>query len=129
MSAETTATPRPGPASQDHDRPDGSPGDDELAAPLDSLLVDAVFSPVRRFNPGMSGLRLGARLLVHPRAVGRRARSTARELGKVAAGLSAVAPSPKDRRFTDVGLVGQPGAEATAAGLPRRGRGDARPRR
>ena len=101
MSAETTATPRPGPASQDHDRPDGSPGDDELAAPLDSLLVDAVFSPVRRFNPGMSGLRLGARLLVHPRAVGRRARSTARELGKVAAGLSAVAPSPKDRRFTD----------------------------
>lgn len=74
---------------------------DDVAAPLDSLLVDAVFSPVRRFNPGMSGLRFGARLLVHPVSVGRRAASAARELGKVATGFSSVAPNPKDRRFTE----------------------------
>ncbi|WP_375504212.1 PHA/PHB synthase family protein [uncultured Jatrophihabitans sp.] len=74
---------------------------DDVAAPLDSLLVDAVFSPVRRFNPGMSGLRFGARLLVHPVSVGRRAASVARELGKVATGFSSVAPNPKDRRFTE----------------------------
>ena len=73
----------------------------DVAAPLDSLLVDAVFSPVRRFNPGMSGLRFGARLLVHPVSVGRRAASAARELGKVATGFSSVAPDPKDRRFTE----------------------------
>ena len=73
----------------------------DVAAPLDSLLVDAVFSPLRRFNPGMSGIRLGARLATRPRTVGRRAAATTRELGKVAAGLSAVAPAPKDRRFTE----------------------------
>ncbi len=75
--------------------------DEDVAAPLDSLLVDAVFSPVRRFNPGMSGLRLGARLIVHPVAVGRRAVSASRELGKVAIGFSSVAPNSKDRRFTE----------------------------
>ncbi|MEO9137568.1 MAG: alpha/beta fold hydrolase [Jatrophihabitans sp.] len=86
---------------------ESSAGED-VAAPLDSLLVDAVFSPVRRFNPGMSGLRLGGRLLVHPRAVGRRAAGAARELGKVVTGFSAVAPNPKDRRFTEVAWSGNP---------------------
>ena len=83
--------------------PDRGMGDEnaDVAAPLDSLLVDAVFSPLRRFNPGMSGLRLGARLITRPRTVGRRAAATAKELGKVAAGFSAVAPSGKDRRFTE----------------------------
>ncbi len=83
--------------------PDRGLGDEnaDVAAPLDSLLVDAVFSPLRRFNPGMSGLRLGARLVTRPRTVGRRAATTAKELGKVAAGFSSVAPSPKDRRFAE----------------------------
>jgi polyhydroxyalkanoate synthase len=102
MTAETTDTSQGRGASADADGPDDADsGHEEVAAPLDSLLVDAVFSPVRRFNPGMSGLRLGARLLTHPRTVGRRALSTARELGKVATGLSAVAPNAKDRRFTE----------------------------
>lgn len=83
--------------------PDRGLGDenDDVAAPLDSLLIDAVFSPLRRFNPGMSGLRLGARLISRPRTVARRAGTTARELAKVATGFSAAAASPKDRRFTE----------------------------
>jgi len=50
---------------------------EDVAAPLDSLLVDAAFSPLRRFNPGMSGIRLAARLASRPRNVGRRAAGVA----------------------------------------------------
>lgn len=84
-------------------RPDRGMGDDnpDVAAPLDSLLVDAVFSPLRRFNPGISGLRLGASLAAQPWVLGRQSASTAVELLKVAVGLSGEAPSPKDRRFTE----------------------------
>jgi len=74
---------------------------EDVAAPLDSLLVDAAFSPLRRFNPGVSGLRLGASLAARPWMLGRRSAATAVELVKVAGGLSAEAPSPKDRRFTE----------------------------
>jgi len=80
----------------------------DVAAPLDSLLVDAAFGPLRRFNPGMSGLRLGARLASRPRTVARRAASTARDLAKVAIGTSAVAPAPKDRRFADKAWTDNP---------------------
>jgi len=73
----------------------------DVAAPLDSLLVEAAFSPFRRFNPGMPGLRLGVQLASRPWTVGRRVASTAAELAKVAAGSSAAAPAPKDRRFAD----------------------------
>jgi len=72
----------------------------DVAAPLDALLVEAAFSPFRRFNPGMPGLRLGVQLAARPWTLGRRAASTAAELVKVAAG-SAVGPAPKDRRFAD----------------------------
>jgi len=65
------------------------------------LLVDAVFSPLRRFNPGMSGLRFAARLAARPGMVGRHAAGTAGELAKVAVGVSTVAPAPKDRRFAE----------------------------
>ncbi|MDQ6896704.1 MAG: alpha/beta fold hydrolase [Actinomycetota bacterium] len=80
----------------------------DVAAPLDSLLVEAAFSPFRRFNPGMPGLRLGAQLASRPWAVGRRAASTAAELAKVAIGSSTVAPGPKDRRFADQAWSGNP---------------------
>jgi len=80
----------------------------DVAAPLDSLLVEAAFSPFRRFNPGMPGLRLGAQLASRPWAVGRRAASTAAELAKVAMGSSTVAPGPKDRRFADQAWSGNP---------------------
>jgi len=68
---------------------------------LDALLVQAAFSPFRRFNPGMPGLRLGVQLAARPLTLGRRAASTAAELVKVAVGSSAVGPAPKDRRFAD----------------------------
>jgi len=73
----------------------------DVAAPLDSLMVDAVFGPLRRFNPGMPGLRMAARLATRPRAVAKRAAKTAEDLAKVAIGFSSVAPSPKDRRYAE----------------------------
>ena len=81
---------------------------EDVAAPLDSLLVDAAFSPLRRFNPGMSGIRLAARLVSRPRTVSRRAVGVVGELAKVAVGFSAVAPEKKDRRFTEVGWLENP---------------------
>ena len=80
----------------------------DVAAPLDSLLVDAAFGPLRRFNPGMSGIRTAARLATKPRAVARRAASTGRELAKVAVGFSSVAPAPKDRRFAEQAWTDNP---------------------
>ena len=73
----------------------------DIAAPLDSLMVDAVFSPLRRFNPGMPAIRLAARLATRPRTVIRSASETASDLAKIAAGLSAVQPSDRDRRFAE----------------------------
>ncbi|MEO9221607.1 MAG: poly(3-hydroxyalkanoate) polymerase, partial [Mycobacteriaceae bacterium] len=73
----------------------------DVAAPLDSLMVDAVFGPLRRFNPGMPGLRMAARLATRPRTVAQRAAKTTRELAKVAIGFSSVAPAPKDRRYAE----------------------------
>ncbi|WP_460868977.1 PHA/PHB synthase family protein [Rhodococcus aerolatus] len=65
------------------------------------MLVDAVFSPLRRFNPGMSAIRLAARLVTRPGPVAKRAGGTAKELAKVAVGFSDVSPGKKDRRFTE----------------------------
>ena len=84
-------------------RPDRGMGQDnaDVAAPLDSLLVEAAFSPFKRFNPGMPALRLGAQLASQPLTLGRRAATTAAELVKVAVGSSKITPEPKDRRFAD----------------------------
>ena len=83
--------------------PDRGMGEDnpDVSAPLDSLLVNAAFSPLRRFNPGMSAIRLAARLATRPAPVARRVGGTAKELAKVAVGFSATAPSKKDRRFSE----------------------------
>lgn len=113
----TTASSTPPSADQGRDSkrdsaaaPDRGMGADnaDVAAPLDSLLVDAVFGPLRRFNPGMSGVRMAARLATRPRTVARRAGRTAGELAKVAIGFSSVAPSPKDRRFTEPAWTDNP---------------------
>ncbi len=80
------------------DRGMGEEGAD-VAAPLDSLLVDAAFGPLRRFNPGMSGVRMAARLASRPRTVARRSAGLGKDLVKVVAGMSSVAGAPKDRRF------------------------------
>ena len=56
---------------------------------------------LRRFQPDGSVLRLGVHLARQPRSVARRAAALGTELGRITAGRSALAPAPRDRRFTD----------------------------
>jgi polyhydroxyalkanoate synthase subunit PhaC len=77
-------------------------GIDNLAVPLDTMLVDAAFGPLRRFAPDWSVAKLAGRLAGRPRStLGRRLGTLAAELGRVGAGTSALAPAPRDRRFAD----------------------------
>jgi polyhydroxyalkanoate synthase len=71
------------------------------AAPLDALLVDAAMGPLRRFAPDASTVRFALGLARRPRTTGRRLGGLAAELARIGAGTSAVAPSKRDRRFTD----------------------------
>ena len=77
------------------------PGGSELSTPLDLLLSEAGRGPLRRFLPGMSGVRLAAGLARRPGAVVGRAAGLGAELARVQVGRSEVAPHPKDRRFAD----------------------------
>ena len=74
---------------------------DSSAAPLDLLLADAGQSPLRRFLPGMSGVRFAGNLVRHPGRVAGRTVELATELGKVTIGRSQLQPDTKDRRFAD----------------------------
>src|SRR3954469_20450252 len=80
----------------------------DQAAPLDALLVDATLGPLRRFTPDASTARWVARLARHPRTTGRRIAELGGELAKAVAGTSTVAPSRRDRRFTDPGWTENP---------------------
>ncbi len=80
----------------------------ELAAPLDALLVDAAFGPLRRLMPDLSTAKLAARLATRPEPVLARLRDLVAELARVGAGSSDVAPDPKDRRFTDPAWASSP---------------------
>ena len=71
------------------------------AEPFDLLLSDAARSPLRRFLPGMSGVRFTASLARRPGRVAARTVGLAAELGKVGLGRSELAPHEKDRRFAD----------------------------
>jgi polyhydroxyalkanoate synthase subunit PhaC len=83
-------------------RPDaGLPGAAEAASALDMLLSDAALGITRRFRPDAASLRFAVGLARRPRTVAGRAASLAAELGRVAAGRSAVAPGRRDRRFAD----------------------------
>lgn len=73
----------------------------DLGTPLDLLLADATSSPLRRFVPGMSGVRFTAGLARHPRRIAGRTLGLAGELAKVGLGRSELAPAEKDRRFAD----------------------------
>ena len=73
----------------------------EAAGALDLLLTDAALGVLRRFRPGSSLLRLGAGLARRPRLVSRQAAQLGTELGRIAAGRSAVTASSRDRRFAD----------------------------
>ena len=81
---------------------------DDAAAPLDLLLGDAARSPVRRFLPGMSGVRFATGLARHPGRVAGRARHLVAELARVGIGRSELAPHEKDRRFAEEGWTRNP---------------------
>jgi polyhydroxyalkanoate synthase len=78
------------------------------AAPLDLLLTDAATGMLRRVNPGGSGLRLAAALVVKPWLVAGQGTRLAGELARIAVGRSQVQPSRRDRRFADPGWAGNP---------------------
>ncbi len=74
---------------------------DDLAAPLDALLIDAAIGPLRRLAPDLSTATLAAKLAARPGPTAARLRDLAAELARVALGTSQAAPAPDDRRFTD----------------------------
>ena len=84
----------------------------DAAGGLDLLLTDAALGGLRRLRPDSSLLRLAAELARRPELVGREAARLAGELGRIAAGRSAVAPGmgtgPRDRRFADPAWTGNP---------------------
>ena len=88
----------------------------ELATPLDLLLADATSSPLRRFVPGMSGVRFTANLARHPVRVAGRTLELAAELAKVGVGRSELEPHEKDRRFADEGWAKNPLLKRTLQG-------------
>ena len=74
---------------------------DELAAPLDLLLISAARPFARRMMPDATWARLGVSLAKQPGAVAGRVSTLARELGSIVAGRSDRAPGRADKRFTD----------------------------
>ena len=84
--------------------PTTPPAFDDLAdqaAPLDALLVDAALGPLRRLAPNSSTAVFAARLALRPGTVARRLGGLTAETARILAGTSTVAPSKRDRRFTD----------------------------
>ena len=74
---------------------------DDVAAPLDALLVEAALGPIRRFAPDLSTARLLASLATRPAVTARRLGSLTAGLGQIAFGTSTITPSQRDRRFAD----------------------------
>jgi polyhydroxyalkanoate synthase subunit PhaC len=90
---------------------DPQPVGDEVAdqaAPLDALLVEAALGPLRRFAPDASTVRFALGLARRPRTTGRRLGGLAAELARIGVGTSRVAPSKRDRRFTDPAWTANP---------------------
>ena len=101
----------------------------EVSAPLDLLLADAASSPLRRFLPGMSGVRFAGALARRPGIVAGRTATLARELGRVVGRALRARPAPQGPPLRRRGLVEEPVPAPHAAGLPRGRRGRARRRR
>jgi class II poly(R)-hydroxyalkanoic acid synthase len=80
----------------------------DAAGGLDLLLTDAALGVTRRLRPDSSLLRLAGGLARRPRLVGREATRLGAELGRIAAGRSAVTAAPRDRRFADPAWTGNP---------------------
>jgi polyhydroxyalkanoate synthase len=80
----------------------------DQAAPLDALLVDAALGTARRFAPDMSTAKLAVGLARRPGVTLRRVGSLGAEVGRIAIGTSAIAPSKRDRRFVDAAWTENP---------------------
>ena len=73
----------------------------ETAGAVDLLLPFAALNALRKLRPDTSLARYAARLASRPGTVLRRAGQLAADLAGIAAGRSAIAPQPRDRRFSD----------------------------
>src|SRR5215212_3621686 len=81
----------------------------DAAVGLDMVLVDAGRGPLRRLvPPAGTALRLAAALARRPATVAGRTGELVRELGRIAAGRSELAPGRKDKRFADPAWTGNP---------------------
>ncbi|MCW2635108.1 MAG: phaA [Blastococcus sp.] len=81
----------------------------EAVMGLDMVLVDAAQGPLRRLiPPAGTALRFGSALASRPGTVASRAGELARELARIAAGNSELAPGKKDKRFADPAWSGNP---------------------
>ena len=78
----------------------------DAAGGPDVLLTDAALGITNRLRPDGSLLRLAAGLARRPALVGRQAAALGAELGRIAAGRSALMPAPRDRRFADPAWTG-----------------------
>ncbi|WP_206063332.1 alpha/beta fold hydrolase [Nocardioides sp. HDW12B] len=94
------------------------PGEDssELSMPLDLLLADAGRSTLRRFLPGVSGVKFAAGLARRPHKVAGRAAGLGVELAKVGLGRSELEPHAKDRRFSEEAWARNPLFKRTLQG-------------
>lgn len=81
---------------------------DEIAAPLDLLLVDSAMGPAGRMRPDRAWARLGGSLARQPGTVAGRVAGLGRELVSIAAGSSDRSPVRADKRFTDPAWQGNP---------------------
>lgn len=81
---------------------------DELAAPLDLLLVNSTRSFAGRMMPNQSWARLGGSLARQPRTVADQIGGLGRELAAIATGHSDRAPARSDKRFNDPAWQGNP---------------------
>jgi poly[(R)-3-hydroxyalkanoate] polymerase subunit PhaC len=80
----------------------------DAAGGLDLLLTDAALGVWHRLRPDSSLLRLAGSLARRPEFTVRQAGALATELGRIAAGRSAVAADPRDRRFADPAWTDNP---------------------
>ena len=83
------------------------------AGALDLLLPHATLGVLRRFRPDASMTRYAFRLASRPGTVAARYAKLSAELAGIAAGRSAVAPQPRDRRFSDPAWSGNPWLKRT----------------
>ncbi|MGO8890768.1 MAG: PHA/PHB synthase family protein [Streptosporangiaceae bacterium] len=83
------------------------------AGALDLLLPQATVGVLRRFRPDASMARYAFRLARRPGTVAARSAKLGAELAGIAAGRSAIAPQPRDRRFSDPAWSGNPWLKRT----------------